>query len=99
MEETYRQGDVMLVRISQLPDSGLKEKDNILARGEVTGHHHELVGDVKTYTNSSGQQMVQVKKKAKLTHQEHGQIQIPKGSYEVRIQREYSPQANRQVMD
>jgi hypothetical protein len=42
---------------------------------------------------------VQVQKSAKLTHEEHSQIEIPKGAYRFYPQREYSPQESRRVMD
>ena len=88
--ETYRQGDVLLIRTEKLPE-GLKAKDNILAYGEVTGHHHKLMGGARVYLTTNGQQVVQVVKPTQLVHEEHGQIEIPEGIYEVRIQREYSP--------
>jgi len=34
-----------------------------------------------------------------LTHQEHATIMVPPGVYERRIQREYSPEAIRNVAD
>ena len=97
----YRQGDVRLVAIEGLPE-GLKVKDNVIAHSE-TGHHH-IVENAIVYTDASGQQYVQVQKEnAMLMHQKaqeaHEQIQIPKGIYKVVHQREFSPQAERRVMD
>ena len=36
---------------------------------------------------------------ADLIHQEHGTIRLPRGIYEVRIQREYTPKGIRKVVD
>lgn len=49
--QQYRQGDVFIERIAKLPKSSkaIQPSDGlvILARGEVTGHHHSFVdGDV-----------------------------------------------------
>ena len=45
MLETYRQGDVLLRRVSQLPDGAVKSPKTdriVLAYGEVTGHAHAI---------------------------------------------------------
>ena len=93
----YRQGDILIVPVQELP-KGLKEKDNVLALGEQTGHNHVINGAV-VYSDANGMQYLQIEKKAQLVHQEHKQIQIPKGQYQVKRQREYNPAANRMVMD
>jgi hypothetical protein len=36
---------------------------------------------------------------ATIVHEEHGPVTLPRGGYEVRIQREYSPQEIRRVVD
>lgn len=47
----YRQGDVLLVPIEDLPANlrpvPLEDGRTILARGEITGHAHAVVGDVE----------------------------------------------------
>ena len=96
----YRQGDVRLCEIEQLPE-GLKLKDAVIAHSE-TGHHH-IIKNANVYTDASGQQYVQVEKEATLMHQKeqeaHEQIPIQKGIYSVVHQREFSPQQDRRVMD
>lgn len=100
-----RQGDVMVKAINAIPE-GLKsvKPDNgrtILAYGEVTGHAHalpcsitKLLEDVK-----SGRRYLEVKEDAPLTHEEHTEIKLPAGIYEVITQREYSPAGIRNVAD
>ena len=94
--KTIRQGDVLLMKIDKLPETSV-EKDNVLARGEATGHSHKIMNGKVLQLNS--QQYVVVEKEAILEHEEHDNIEIPQGIYEVRIQREYNPIENRQVMD
>ena len=97
--KAYRQGDVVLKPVSKLP-SGLKLKDNILAYGESTGHKHQFRGDkVKTYTDGQKQYCV-LEEEAILDHEEHHKQTLPKGVYEVEIQREVDlVGVARQVMD
>ena len=85
----YRQGDVLLVEVDA-PPNGLKEKDNVLARGEATGHSHRIEG-AKVYVTGDGMQVVQVERAARLVHEEHGEMAIPQGTYEVVLQEEYMP--------
>ena len=95
-QNEYRQGDVLLVKVAAIPE-GAKQKDNVLALGEATGHHHTLEGgDVMV---KDGIQYVVARQRTRLVHQEHGQIEIPKGKYKVALQHEYSPTENRRVMD
>jgi hypothetical protein len=91
-----RQGDVFLRKIDKIPENA-KEKDNILAQGETTGHKHKIING-KVFS-ANNQQYVLAEQKTELAHEEHGEIEIPEGSYEVKIQREYNPIENRQVMD
>lgn len=98
--EMFRQGDVLLVKIDKLP-SGLKEKDKILAYGEVTGHRHQFSSEqVCVFENEQKQQFVDVQEDSPLLHEEHNIIQVPKGVYKVVLQREFDIIAGvRQVMD
>lgn len=97
MQETYRQGDLLLRRIAELPKN-LKEKDAILLRGETTGHAHRMQ-NAQVMVAESGQQFVVAGENSQLIHEEHDAIDIPKGVYEVSRQREYDPVAERQVSD
>jgi hypothetical protein len=83
-----RQGDVLLTPIDKLPEN-LKEKDNILAYGEVTGHKHQLVGtQVQVFADDRRNQFAEVKEKSILRHEEHGWVDVVEGIKSVRIQRE-----------
>lgn len=65
---------------------------SILAKGEATGHKHEIVeGDIELF-EIEGTLYLRVKsEEAKLAHPEHKTIAIQKGTYEIDHQREYVP--------
>ena len=106
----YRQGDVMFRRIKSLPEGDRKKRENAtVAYGEVTGHSHQLaiedrdaaevleIGNgLYVHVSASG---VRIEGGATFVHEEHGPITLPAGNYEVVIQREYSPEEIRNVID
>ncbi len=104
----YRQGDVLIERIGPMP-AKLKKKarDNgrvILAYGEVTGHAHAITDEhVEQFVadgDTSGVTFLEVRDAmAALKHDEHATIMLPPGKYRASIQREYHPEAIRNVAD
>jgi hypothetical protein len=102
MAKMYRQGDVLLRRIDELPEKKFKVNSDVLAEGEATGHHHRLVGQTQIYETAEKQRFVEVSSQAAtLVHEEHKPIEIERGIYAVVNEREYNPfdQAIRQVTD
>lgn len=100
----YRQGDVLLRPVKAIPDDAKHQevKDRIvLAYGEVTGHAHAIhdLENVDVFVGANGEMYLQVKSDASLVHEEHATIALPAGNYERVIQREYSPEEIRDVMD
>ena len=103
------QGDVILQRIAKPPKGeriDIKEKGiAVLAHGEVTGHSHKIVsGDVLYYKVQRSVNMFEtflevLSDTAILEHEEHYPIELPKGIYSVRIQREYFPAEIKKVID
>lgn len=95
----YRQGDVLIVPIKELP-KGLKklEPENgklVLMHGEATGHTHAIAPrkDIKLCViaaNDNKYLVIVGDDNAVLFHQEHDPIEIPPGNYEIRRQREYN---------
>ena len=102
--EQYRQGDVLLKKIKSIPVSSARlsgQERIVLAYGEATGHTH-VIGDVENvavFVGKEGQLYLEVLSQVALEHEEHGTIQIPVGTYERIIQKEYSPEAIRNVRD
>lgn len=104
-KQMYRQGDVLIERIAEIPSDVKPKKrehgDIVLAHGEVTGHHHGITDrHVEGFVDGLGVTYLDVKKAvAALHHQEHSTIELPPGKYRVIRQREYSPEAIRNVAD
>jgi len=96
-----RQGDVFLKKINELPKELKQKEDKIIAWGEVTGHKHRFESDnVLVLVDNEGKQYVDVKQESELVHEEHKNLVIPKGLYEVIIQRELDIiEGVRQVVD
>ena len=105
IQTTYRQGDVLIQRVAKLPAklTAIPREDGkvVLAHGEVTGHSHAIAeAGVKFGRDDSGATYLEIADAlAMLTHQEHGTIELPQGAYRVTRQREYSPEAIRNVAD
>lgn len=100
--QIYRQGDVLVERITTIPTEAVKQEPKgriILALGEATGHHHSLDMDAADWWKLGEEQFLNVAKAATVTHQEHGPIELSPGRYRVIRQREYSPEAIRNVAD
>lgn len=93
----YRQGDVLLKKISTIPAKAVKSKTAVVAEGE--GHHeHKAIGDVdvleldeKLYlaVNTEGK-LVHVHTGTE-TQADHLPLDLPTGNYEVVHQRNYDP--------
>jgi len=79
-----------------------RKKDNILAYGEATGHHHVLEGNVIVMEEVSDKavndrgQIVEVKEDAKLIHTsgdhpDHSVLTVPSGKYLRIVQKQRDP--------
>lgn len=109
-----RQGDVFIQRLSDDADFPAAAKEvkpdagrTILAYGEVTGHAHALPSRAKLFRMdaepnsgvSAPAYLVIDGLPATLKHEEHAPVKLAPGKYKVSIQREYSPEAIRNVAD
>jgi hypothetical protein len=86
-----RQGDLLIVKVSGIPEKAVKKDDRVLAEGEVTGHLHKLdSGEVYEY---KGMLFFRVEKDktATLEHPEHKAVTFKEGEYKLIRQREYVP--------
>lgn len=98
-----RQGDVMIRRIDKIP-AGKREvrEDGALAYGEVTGHKHAVADLEKAevfFIEGHGYLSVTAEGGVSIVHEEHGTVHVPQGDYSIGIQREYSPEEIRNVID
>lgn len=104
MAEMYRQGDLLFIRINELPKRTKKRTSDVILKGEATGHSHRLVGGqilVEYWPFLRGEErlIMVVPQEAKVVHEEHATIVIPEGFWRVQRQREFSPEKNYHVLD
>lgn len=103
----FRQGDVLIKQIKRVsaalqdvtPDGRI-----VLAHGEVTGHAHAIApGEAREFSMADASGVVSrflaVVSEAVVTHEEHEAIALPKGFYQIIVQKEYSPESNHNVAD
>ncbi len=103
----YRQGDVLIRRVPTIPTGlqpvPLDQGRVILAYGEVTGHAHAVIGDDVGFFAADladlEQRFLRIESEAQVVHEEHSTITLPPGNYRVVRQREYTPEAIRNVAD
>lgn len=106
MNKMYRQGDVLLQKVNELPSNAKPKKDDIILRGEATGHAHRIAnGQIyetiqkEIFHPEIKTMYIVAKKSARLVHEEHAPIDIEIGIYIVIRQREFDDEATRLVMD
>ncbi|MDJ1485692.1 hypothetical protein QNI16_34750 [Cytophagaceae bacterium YF14B1] len=95
-ERVYRHGDVLLFKVAETGVTAhVKERTKklTLELGEVTGHSHQLAGDVEVLDSpvEKDQLLFRVTDQAVLTHEEHERIVLEKGVYLKVSQVEYDP--------
>ncbi|NBD33184.1 MAG: hypothetical protein GVY17_09525 [Cyanobacteria bacterium] len=96
----YRQGDVLLKKMTHLPTGLQKHSGVTLALGEITGHAHRIQETDRAQLWKQGNQLfLEVKAPATLIHEEHSAIALTEGIYQVWRQREYRPEAYVEVED
>jgi hypothetical protein len=94
----YRQGDVLLRRVAQLPAVDLveipRERNRIvLAHVEFNGHAHAIDAPIEEATFLSARdqrRFLRLVRDVDLRHEEHATINLPAGTYEVIQQREWT---------
>lgn len=97
-----QQGDVVIDKCKISLKEGKKLKHLVLAEGESTFHHHQIVSGVAALIMMKDKMFLKVMSDyAKLKHEEHNEIDIPKGTYEIKRVREYDhfKEESRRVQD
>jgi len=90
----YRQGDCNLIPTEleitkEFEEVKAVDGRTVLALGEVTGHYHSIPATKSKQFKLGSKEYVKVTKPAQLTHQEHFPVNLPVGTYEKIIAREY----------
>ena len=95
MNTTFRQGDVLLLKVDSLPENtSAGETDQgriVLAYGEATGHAHAISTEHAQIYVSGSERYIVTSAGAMLVHEEHATIALKPGVYRVVQQREYVP--------
>ena len=87
-EIKYQQGDVLLREVSEI--KGKKLDHLMLAKGENTGHKHQIInGDAELFEHE-GTLFLRINSEiAVLAHEEHAHQIIERGNYQIGIVQEY----------
>jgi hypothetical protein len=87
--------------MKRIPKTATRKANNHLAEGEATGHYHAAIApDVEIYEYDGGL-ILAAPSGTEVTHQEHGAVLVPPGTYDRSIVREYDHFAEeaREVVD
>lgn len=114
MNEIFAQGDLLIERVEDVVPSGAEIQATadgavVLAEGEVTGHRHAIYDAVTMFRDDGlardipdglyvGHLRV-LGNFARIQHDEHSPIDLRKGTWRVRRQRELEPRDVRIVSD
>lgn len=97
----WRHGDVLLATAETIPEEARRLHHTTLAYGELTGHSHRIkeAKAAELYALAGQLFLKVIADRATLIHEEHGPIELKPGIYRVWMQREYSPEAIRRIID
>lgn len=101
MTTWYQQGDVCIFPVEEIPRDAKPESENVLARGEATGHAHVALGPNVRVLRRRNDLFLSAPEGALIKHEEHKPFNVPQGLYMIRIVREYDhfEEAPRPVLD
>jgi hypothetical protein len=94
----HRQGDVLFVKVADLPAALVERKSDVLVEGEATGHAHRLTAG-QVWQTREGLLFLSAVAGSKIVHEEHAALELEPGYWQVIRQREYSPEVIRWVRD
>jgi hypothetical protein len=106
--QSFRQGDVYVTRIKELPsrESIVQVANLQLAKGETKGSRHILeqtdtlrVYSIKNPANALVGPVIESKEEIHLTHPEHAHFIFPAGYYSVHYQQDFQAEEIRAVRD
>lgn len=106
-EKQAAQGDLLIRRVDSIPSDAKPmeaDGDNYIMAHSETGHHHTLSRyDVQAFTATDMIGYVDVPESADLVHHRpfhtHETLRLRHGKYEIRRQREHTPEGFRRVLD
>jgi len=97
----FRHGDVLVMAVPEIPAHAKRRNHLVLAHGEMSGHSHRIAerGAAEVYELTGETYLRVLSQPATLVHDEHAAIPLPVGTYRFWKQREYTPQAIREIRD
>lgn len=97
----WRHGDVLIGAVEALPAGAKPYEGSVLMHGELTGHSHRLLDPAagQLFRHGTTLFLSVTEPTATIVHDEHAPITLPRGTYRVWQQREYTPGAIRRVAD
>lgn len=114
MSELFAQGDLLIEPVADVQPRGdtiqpTADGATVLAEGEATGHRHAIFERVTMFRDDAlardipgnlyvGHVRVE-SPTARVVHDEHAAIVLPRGTYRIRRQRELEPRDARIVVD
>ena len=101
LELPYRQGEILMQRIDRIPSHYYSKPrllpTNVVREGEEAGHKHEIKKG-RLY-ETEGTIYIEADKGCHMVHEGHPTIDLPKGLYEVTIQRFYNEAEDSTTVD
>lgn len=106
MPRLCAQGDILIERVDDFPATegmvrSVTEGSIVIAEGEAPGHQHRVSGSIAMYRDDalareipSGLYVAHLRvdaPSARLEHEEHAPITLPRGTYRIRRQRHLEP--------
>lgn len=89
----FSHGDVLLERVDiNVSNAKVEEKKAgrwIIAEGEHTGHAHAIIDSDTVVVEQDGFRYIISENGFTITHEEHLPIEIPSGTYQIGITREF----------
>lgn len=97
----YRQGDVLFKQVRAIPSGGKPRDNGRILEGEATGHVHRVADCSAAQVLDCGEQVFLsvTENGVSIVHEDHKPLVLPAGDYEIVRQRQYSPEAIRNVVD
>lgn len=91
----------MIAAVAAIPNGADRQPTRVLAWGEITGHNHRIeeAGTAEILEWQGVLYLNVTAPLARIVHEEHKPITIPRGTYRFWYQREYSPEAIRRIID
>lgn len=93
-----QQGDLLFTTIPNLPKDLPLRSSYLIPQREMTGHRHCLLSD-RVFSDAQGALFLEVGRTMQGTHQKYRPIYRSVGCYRATSQREYTPEAIREVCD